>query len=196
MWWAIGLTANAVVAVAYLLIAAAIVRPLVATGQLRSNRLGAATAAIFFTCAVHHGGHTVHMLLPYVGVGDQQGLALRAAYDWESALWDIVTAAVGIYYWTLRRTYGSLMRGAQLFDDMRQRERQALELNDNVLQGLVVAKLALDLKDEQRAYAALETAIGSASHMITELLGAQRQPHSTGLLRQSAADLRSDTDAP
>ena len=46
----------------------AIVRPLIETGQLRSNALGAATAAIFFTCAVHHGGHTVHMLLPGAGV--------------------------------------------------------------------------------------------------------------------------------
>ena len=195
MWWTIGLIANAVVAIAYLLIAAAIVRPLLSTGQLRSNRLGAATAAIFFTCAVHHGGHTVHMLLPYVDVANRQGLALRAAYDWESAFWDIITAGVGIYYWTLRRTYGSLMRGAQLFDDMRQRERQALELNDNVLQGLVVAKLALDLHDNDRAYAALETAIGSASHMITDLLGAPGQRQTDRLLRQSAAELRTDSES-
>ena len=193
MYWVIGTTANAVVAVAYLLIAGAILRPLLQTGQVRTNRLGTATAAIFFTCAVHHGGHSVHMLLPYLnGVGERQGLALRDAYDWPSATWDVVTAAVGIYYWTLRRTYGSLMRGAQLFDDMRQRERQALELNDNVLQGLVVAKLALELDDRSKAYDALEAAIGSASGMITELLGAQRTTPSQGLLRKQAADLKPD----
>jgi len=38
-----------------------------------------------------------------------------------------------MYYWTLRRNYSSVMHGAQLFEDLRQRERQALELNDTVL---------------------------------------------------------------
>src|SRR4051812_41325011 len=137
MWWQIGLWANLIVAIAYIAIAYAIAKPLIDSGQLRTNALGAATAAIFLTCAVHHGGHTVHMLLPYFDAEQSKGLALRASYDWEAAIWDIITAAVGVYYWTLRRTYGSLMKGAQLFEDMRQREAQALELNDNVLQGLV-----------------------------------------------------------
>jgi hypothetical protein len=192
MWWQIGLWANLIVALAYLAIAYAIVRPLIETGQLRSNALGAATAAIFFTCAVHHGGHTVHMLLPYAGVEKARGLDLRASYDWEAAGWDIVTAAVGVYYWTLRRTYGSLMRGAQLFEDMRQREAQALELNDNVLQGLVVAKMSLDLDQREKAVAALETAIGAASHMITDLLGNHPERSDSGMLRSTPAALDVD----
>jgi hypothetical protein len=186
VWWEIGLGANAVVAVAYLAIAAAIIRPLTRSGQLRSNPLGAATAAIFLTCAIHHGGHTVHMLLPYVGTERVQGLAMRTAYDWEAAIWDVITAAVGIYYWTLRRTYAPLMRGAQLFEDMRQREQQAVELNDNVLQGLVVAKMALDLGQKDKATSALESAITSASHMISDLLGAQPS-RGSGLLRSKPA---------
>ena len=93
----------------------------------------------------------------------------------------------GVYYWTLRRNYGSLMEGAQLFEDMRKREEQALELNDNVLQGLVVAKMSLDLGDQRRASEALETAIGSASHMITDLLGPDRRGSSERLLRGSPA---------
>jgi hypothetical protein len=187
MWWTIGLIANAIVAAAYLMIAAAIVRPLLQSGQLRTNPLGAATAAIFFTCAVHHGGHTVHMLLPYAGVERVQGLALRTSYDWEAAIWDIVTAAVGVYYWTLRRTYGPLMRGAQLFEDMRQREQQALELNDNVLQGLVVAKMAIELGQQEKAMSALEASIASASHMISDLLGKQPSRGEKGLLRTNPA---------
>lgn len=189
MWWQIGLAANAVVALAYLAIAAAIVRPLIASGQLRSNPLGAATAAIFLTCAVHHGGHSVHMLLPYAGTERAQGLALRASYDWEAASWDIITAAVGIYYWTLRRTYAPLMRGAKLFDDMRQREQQALELNDNVLQGLVVAKMALELGQRETATNALESSISSASRMISDLLGSQPARGESGLLRTKAASI-------
>jgi hypothetical protein len=196
MWWQIGLWANLVVAIAYLAIAYAIAKPLIDSGQLRSNALGAATAAIFLTCAVHHGGHTVHMLLPYADAEKSKGLALRASYDWEAAIWDIITAAVGVYYWTLRRTYGSLMRGAQLFEDMRQREAQALELNDNVLQGLVVAKMALDLDQREKATAALETAIGSASHMITDLLGTHRDRSDTGMLRSRPASLDEPSPRP
>ena len=184
MWWQIGLVSNAIVALAYLLITGAVLRPLIKGKQLRANPLGSATAAIFFTCAVHHGGHVVHMLLPYGHVETKQGLAMRESYDWEMAVWDVVTAAVGVYYWTLRRAYSSLMRGAQLFEDVRQREHDALELNDTVLQGLVVAKLAFELEQRERGMAALESSITAASKMITEFLG----PHPTrdgGLLLRS-----------
>lgn len=189
MWWKTGLVANGLVAAAYLAIAWAIVRPLLQSGQLRSNPLGAATAAIFFTCAVHHGGHSVHMLLPYSGSERLQGQAMRTSYDAEAAVWDVVTAGVGIYYWTLRRTYGSLMHGAKLFEDMRQREQQALELNDNVLQGLVVAKMALELDQRDKARAAMESSISSASSMISDLLGSHPAKGGSGLLRTKAATL-------
>jgi len=193
MWWQIGMVANAVIAVVYFLIVLAIAVPLIKSGQFRSNPLGAATATIFFTCAVHHGAHTLHMLLPYWGVDDVQGLAMRTAWGWQLATWDVIGALVGVYYWTLRRNYGSLMQGAKLFEDLRQREQQALEINDNVLQGLVVARMALDLDQQDKAVAALDTAIGSASHMITELLGTDRSI-SAGLLRSSAALLEEPTE--
>lgn len=187
MGWVIGLAGNAVVAVAYLAIATVIARALVRSGQGRSNPLAAATAAIFVTCGVHHGSHSVHMAMPWLGLGHEQGLAMRASYDVSMAVWDVLTAAVGVYYWSLRRGYGPLMRGAKLFEDLRQREQQALELNDNVLQGLVVAKLALDLGEHERARAALESSIGSASEIINDLLGPDHRPTATGLLRSSAA---------
>jgi hypothetical protein len=195
MYWVTGAVSNAVVATAYLLIAIAILRPLIASGQLRSNPLGAATAAIFLTCAVHHGGHTVHMLLPYAGIEVRQGLAMRQAFDWQMSLWDVLSAAVGTYYWTLRRTYAALMHGAKLFEDLQQREQQALELNDEVLQGIVVAKMALDLDDRERATAALEASISSASRIITDLLGPDEHGR-RGLLRATAAlDDRPDVSA-
>jgi hypothetical protein len=171
--WVVGLVCNAIIMVAYLLIALAIVVPLSRSRQLRTNPLGAATAAIFFTCAVHHGAHSIHMLLPTLGISDPQGLAMRAAWGWPLALWDVVGAVVGVYYWTLRRTYSSLMEGAQLFQDLRQREQQALELNDTVLQGMVVAKMALDLNQPARATDALASSIDSASRIITGLIGDQ-----------------------
>src|SRR6476661_1857303 len=113
MSWQIGLVCNAVIMVAYLLISLAIVVPLARSHQLRTNPLGGATAAIFFTCAVHHGSHAVHMLLPVFGVDLAQGNAMRDAWGWQLAMWDVVGALVAGYYWTLRRNYGSLMQGAQ-----------------------------------------------------------------------------------
>lgn len=185
--WNVGMVCNAIIAVAYLLIALAIVVPLARSRQLRTNPLGAATAAIFFTCAVHHGSHSIHMLLPAFGTDDTQGLAMRAAWGWPLALWDVVGALVAVYYWSLRRNYSSLMQGAKLFEDLREREQQALELNDTVLQGLVVAKMALDLDQVDKANAALTTSIASASRIITGLLDSKHNP--LDLVRSAPADV-------
>ncbi len=197
MTWQIGMVANFIIGVAYLFIAGAIILPLARSNQLRSNPLGAATAAIFFTCAVHHGTHAVHMLLPAF-VSDDRGLSMRAAWGWPLAIWDIVGALVAVYYWTLRRNYGALMEGAALFEDLRKREQQALELNDSVLQGLVVSKMALDLDDVDKARAALDTSIASASRIITNLLGSEH--FAIQLLRSAPAvvdlDNRADAAAP
>ena len=70
--------------------------------------------------------------------------------------------------------------------DLRQREQQALELNDAVLQGLVVAKMALDLDQPRKANEALTASIQSASRIITELLGSSHS--SLDLLRSVPAE--------
>jgi hypothetical protein len=185
--WEIGLIGNAVIMVAYLLITLAIVVPLARSNQLRSNPLGAATGAIFFTCSIHHGAHALHMLLPSLGVTDPEGLAMRTAWGWPLAIWDVVGALCAVYYWTLRRNYSSLMHGAQLFEDLRAREQQALELNDSVLQGLVVAKMALDLNQPDRSQEALTSSISAASKIITDLLG--RGQEEINLVRSMPADV-------
>lgn len=169
--WQLGTAMNLVIAVAYLGIAGAILWPLVSTDQWRKNRLGLATAAIFFTCGVHHGHHALHMLTPALGVQDEIGLRLRDAWSWDIAIWDVLTAGAGVYYWSLRKTYGPLMRGAALFEDIREKQRQAVEINDNIVQSLSVAKLALELDDRDRSEQALEASLASAREIITDLLG-------------------------
>jgi signal transduction histidine kinase len=171
MSWQIGAAANAVVALAYIAISWAIISPLVRTGQWRQNRLGVATSAIFLTCAVHHGGHALHMVLPAVGLEDATGQAMRRAWEWHVTAWDVVTAAVGVYYWSLRSTYGTLMKGATLFEDLKEKQRQALEINDNIVQGLVTAKLALELDQRELSREALEHSLNAARQIITDLLG-------------------------
>ena len=56
-WLWVSAAGNTVVALAYFAITGAIAIPLLRSGQWWSNRLGSATAAIFFTCAVGHGIH-------------------------------------------------------------------------------------------------------------------------------------------
>ena len=49
--------------------------------------------------------------------------------------------------------------------------RHALQIHDRVVQGLVTAKLALDLHDEPRARDAVEGALDAARQLVSELLG-------------------------
>lgn len=163
---------NLVVLVAYLSISFTILRGLIRTGRLWSNPLMLATSAIFFTCAVHHGSHPVHMLLPTFGVDDPHASATRAAFDdWHTSIWDLLTASVGIWYFMLRNRFPALARGSALFEDLRERERQALEIHDNVVQGLAEAQLAFDVGREQQAREAVDRTLAAARRIITDLLG-------------------------
>jgi hypothetical protein len=171
MTWEISAAANAVIGIAYLVIAYIILGGLIRTNQLTSNKLGLATGLIFLTCGVHHGTHAFHMLIPAFGIHDQQALDLRASWHWPSVAWDLVGAAVALYYLSLRGSYASVLRGAQLFEDMKVRERQALEINDNIVQGLSVAKYALDNGQSEKSQKAVEETLKKARSIITELLG-------------------------
>jgi hypothetical protein len=173
MTWQLSTGANLVIGIAYLAIAYIIVSGLIRTGQVSTNKLGLATGLIFLTCGIHHGTHAVHMLLPSFGVHDPQAEALRNAWHWPSVAWDIVGAAVALYYLSLRGSYASVLRGAQLFEDLKARERQALEINDNIVQGLSVAKYALDQGKDETSKQAVEDTLKKARALITELLGEQ-----------------------
>jgi hypothetical protein len=190
--WQVVAVANLLIAIAYMTIAWIIASGLVRSGQLRSNRLGGATALIFLTCGIHHGAHTLHMLLPYVGLEQDHGLAMRAAWDWHAAIWDILSAGVAFYYLSLRGSYASVLRGAQLFEDLKVRERQALEINDSIVQGLAVAKYAMDQGSDERSRQAVEETLRGARTLISDLLGdedAQLGVAPGELRRQSAAGL-------
>jgi hypothetical protein len=171
MTWQISAAANGVIGIAYLVIANIILGGQIRTNQLISNKLGLATGLIFLTCGVHHGTHAFHMLIPSLGIHEQQARDLRASWHWPSVAWDIVGAGVALYYLSLRGSYASVLRGAQLFEDMKVRERQALEINDNIVQGLSVAKYALDQGEDEKSQKAVEETLKKARLIITELLG-------------------------
>ncbi|HVV38535.1 MAG TPA: hypothetical protein VHC63_18140 [Acidimicrobiales bacterium] len=171
MWWQLGALANGVLFASYMVISLSILVPLLRTDQLRTNHLGTATALIFFSCGIGHGEHLFHLIGPSIGVGETVGQAARVSTEWHIVLWDSFTAIVGLYYVSLRKTYGSLMKGASLFQDMKEKQRQALEINDNIVQGLVVAETALALDEHEQSRAALESTLAAARQIISDLLG-------------------------
>ncbi len=139
------LLANMVITVAYASITVAIVVPVARAGQLRTNKLAVATSMIFFSCAV---GHALHAAMAYQTViGTSAAHHLRdgeaVGWSWTSALWDVVTATVGVYYWTLRRGYGVLLgKGAIYVDPWGQRRLDAAAARE---------RAARDMAETQRA---------------------------------------------
>lgn len=167
-WWQVSALANGVVSLAYFAISAAIFVPLSRAGELWGNRLGTATGFIFFTCAVGHGLHTVHAVLPSVGVSGTEGV--RGSVELHDALWSVLTASIGIYYWTLRRGYGRLLEGGTLFEDHLARQREAVEVNDGIVQSLVAARMARQLGREADVDRALDAALHSSRVLVDRLL--------------------------
>jgi hypothetical protein len=162
MTWQLVMAANLLAAGAFGVITYVIVSGLVRGSQLRTNRLGAVTALIFATVAVHH------LLL---GVQLLATPALRHGWQWHNAVWDLLTAAMGVYYLFLRRSYADPLRGAQMFEDHKVRERQALEINDNIVQGLTVAKYAMTIGADDHSKQAIDDTLVRARGIITDLLG-------------------------
>jgi two-component system cell cycle sensor histidine kinase/response regulator CckA len=138
------LLANMVIMIAYAAIMVAIVVPVARAGQLRTNRLATATALIFFSCAVGHALHAVMTYRTLVQTTDTHRMHMDAGgWPWTSAVWDLITAAVGVYYWTLRRGYGVLLgKGAIYVDPWGQRRLEEADARE---------RAARDIAEAQRA---------------------------------------------
>lgn len=112
------LLANVVIAVAYASITVAIVVPVARAGQLRTNKLAVATSMIFFSCAVGHAFHAVTAYLTIIeGPAMHHMPSETPGWSWTTALWDVLTAAVGVYYWSLRRGYRVLLSEGAIYVD-------------------------------------------------------------------------------
>lgn len=167
--WMLTAGANAVMVVVYGLVAVSMLRAIIDGRQLRSNPLLTATAAIFVACTLGHGSHLAHALLASATVG---GDAVRTEFgDMRLLVWDVITALVAVYFYTLRSRFAIVYRGAALCEDMEKREHQALEMHDNIVQGLAQAKMALDLGQREEAYQAIESTLAASRRIMTEVLG-------------------------
>ncbi len=76
---------------------------------------------------------------------------------------------------------------AERLGEMHQRRRQALEINDNVVQGLTTALFSLDEEDHERARDYLSRTLASARNMMDDLLEPSGQNLRPGDLVRSTA---------
>jgi serine phosphatase RsbU (regulator of sigma subunit)/anti-sigma regulatory factor (Ser/Thr protein kinase) len=129
--WVLSVALNTVIAACFAMIAYTAYAGLKRTGQLRTNMLGVATAAMFGSCAVSHESHAFHMLMPIFGLEVDQGLAMRRSLVWHLDAIDGLTMLVAVWYWTLRPRFKSLLDGGVLFADLERRyQDQARELRE------------------------------------------------------------------
>jgi two-component system, cell cycle sensor histidine kinase and response regulator CckA len=115
------LLGNLVIMVAYAAIMVAIIVPVARARQLWTNKLGVATAMIFFTCSVGHGLHAFMAIRDL----DHPGGHLGGGWIWPSAVWDAFTGVIGVYYWTLRRSYKVLLEGGTIYSSPGEQNRLA-----------------------------------------------------------------------
>lgn len=170
--WTLGLAASLVISVTFLGVAAMLAVNLRASGQWRNNPLGVGTFFLYLTCGGGHAVRTLQLLDPSLGLATAAGVAARVeATEWHVWAVDGVTALAGVWYWTMRHRFPALVTGTAVFEDLRERQRRALEIHDNVVQGLARAKLALDLRQEQEGDEAVEETLQASRRIITQLLG-------------------------
>lgn len=188
MAWHMGIAANAVIAVAYFGISAAVLAGLRKHGGLGVNRLGTATALIFASCGLGHAEHLIHIVgFPGVAVG-LEVIAARASYDWHLAAVDIVTAGIGVYYWSLRAALpADMVTAPGTWTGSADTRARALELNDTVVQTLVTAQYALEQGSVDEAREALARTLESARALASSDLQAATRPTMPGSLVRDAA---------
>lgn len=170
--WTIGFAFSATIAVTFLAVAVMLAVSLSRGRQWLRNPLGTGTFLIFLSCGGGHALHTWQLAEVSLGLGGAAALASRVEYgEWHMWLADGLTAGAGVWYWTMRRRFPGLVSGAAVYEDLRVRQREAIELNDNVVQGLAQAKLALEVEQVGEGERAVRETLEKSKRIITDLLG-------------------------
>ncbi len=207
-WWMLGAAANVAMVVVFALIANNMIRAIIDGNQWRTNPILVATAAVFTLCSIGHGVHLLHLMEPYLARTPVVGAVLTSApggLDLEVAAasrvamsdpllltWDVLTGLLCIAFWTLRSRLEYLVEGNALNIDMEQRQQEALELHDDVVQSLVEAKASFDVGDRAAGQQAIETALRRAKRITGRLLGDEDLGH----VKLGPQDLRLDEERP
>lgn len=96
--------AGVVITATYFLVFLLLLIGLLRTKQVLRNRLGLATALVFFAAAAYRGASAV-LVARGQNISDENKLYLTAALD-------LLIALVGLFYLSLRRRFGTLITGA------------------------------------------------------------------------------------
>ncbi len=176
MTWQLTAGANAVVGVLYLAIAGTIVAVLFQGGRLRTHTLGQAALLAFGTVGIQFCLIAALLLAPSFGIDSSHGEALRDAWPALLGVWAVIGGAAALFLLSQRGSYGDVLLGPGLMDEVKARERQAFEINDNLVQGLSVAKYSLEMGQEDRGRRAVNESLSNARKMTTDLLGEPGAP--------------------
>lgn len=196
-WWMVTAVANAIIVVIYALVSVSMIAAIIDGRQLRTNPLLTATAAIFVTCTLGHGAHLVHAVFAgptFWGPAatTASAAAVRAEFsDLRLLVWDSITAVFAIAFYALRSRFAVVYRGAAFCEDLAKRESQALQMHDNIVQGLARAKMALDLGQRQEGYEAIAETLQASRRIMTEVLGSEGRDLGLGpgdIRRQAPAE--------
>lgn len=170
--WLIGFAGSSITAVTFLGVAAALAVSLTRTRQWQQNPLGVATFLIFAACGGGHLIHSLQLMYLWFGIHSAVAEAARVHYsDWHLWVTDGATALAGLTYWTLRKKFPHLVSGAAVYEDLRSKHRDALEIHDNVVQGLVQAKMSLDLDQDLRSKEAMDETLAASKRILDDLIG-------------------------
>ena len=111
-----------------------------------------------------------------IGSGDFGTLAIRSAilgiitYLSSFLSRELITQSA-----ELRREMTERAATSRRLGEAKMRERQALELNDNVVQGLATAKISFELGEYEEGMKALERTLIASRDIVSDLLGEEAQ---------------------
>ena len=160
----------------YLAIAGTIVAVLSQGGRLRTHTLGQAALLAFGTCGDPVLPDRGAAAGPSLGIDSSHGEALRDAWPTLLGVWAVIGGAAALFLLSQRGSYGDVLLGPGLMDEVKARERQAFEINDNLVQGLSVAKYSFEMGQEDRGRRAVNESLRKAREMTTDLLGEPGAP--------------------
>jgi len=173
--WYTALGASALIAFALSWIAARTWYGLIHSHQVRSNRLGCSAAGIFTLLAAGEIFILVLMVLMSVPSAFSPDLQTWRSLAWGATLIEVAVAIVALYYIRLRFVTPHLDRKSPRFlYDITAARAQAVEMNDNVLQGIVLAQMYLELGDREQCHRVLGITLENSRDIMTTVLGEQR----------------------
>jgi hypothetical protein len=116
--------------------------------------------------------------------------ALNNPWKWATihGLFVLGASAASVYAWRLNEEAAAEVESYRLrLEEGERRAKSALEINDNVVQGLAVVTSALALGRHDMAQDAAQRAIESARSIMSDLLDGADVPMEPGALRRTAA---------